>query len=147
MEILGLASNATGVADIAGRALYQVYNLFDIWTSAPREVIQLGNTVGAVRQLMDSLTTALEAGQSIHTDQTIKDLLADVAAAGETLRQLESILTTIEGQSGLPGTTIATPHASAKARWAMHRASLSRLQSTLNDCQQRIITRLQIWNV
>lgn len=48
MAILGITANITGVGDIAGRVMYQIYGLFDLWTSAPQEIVQLGGTVGTI---------------------------------------------------------------------------------------------------
>lgn len=82
-------------------------------------------------------------------DQDSRELFVDLALAEDALRRLERILSNIEGSlcSGLPGVSAIPLHISARARRAIHRASLSRSQSLLNDCQQRILSRLLSINV
>lgn len=92
-------------------------------------------------------TAALSDGTLVASGQIVNGLLVDLSSAEETLRKLESILAVIEGHQSLPGAASIPLHTSAKARWAIHRASLSKLQSRLSDIQQRIMARLQIMNV
>lgn len=148
MDTLSLLANIVSVGDVAARALGLVYDVLDHWISAPREVLQLGDTVRASRGLMDQLHNAMRSGQLLPPGQAPDDLIAELILADETLRQLERVLLTVKGQPGLPGASFTTAsQPSVMARWAMNRASIIDLQVSLSDCRSRLMTRLQILNV
>lgn len=46
MHTLNIVAKITGVGDTASKALHQVYNHFDLWSSAPLDVPELGNAIG-----------------------------------------------------------------------------------------------------